>query len=134
METDQHLFDNLAEGLKFERNIEIGEEPRSIESLDQILYEDFDELRTERIRQDQELTEFCLNVDSSELSKTLKYRRIDGSHCEGVMEDFIATLFNHQTHHRGLIHAMLTQSGIPNSDMPDLDVVDYLADSALISR
>ena len=110
------------------------EEPRSIESLNQILYEDFDELRIERVRQDQKLTEFFLNIDSSELSRTLKYSRMDGSHCEGVMEDLIVTLFNHQTHHRGQIHAMLTQSGIHNSDMPDLDVIDYLADSSLISR
>ena len=110
------------------------EELRSIESLSQILYEDFDELRIERVRQDQKLTEFFLNIDSSELSRTLKFSRMDGSHCEGVMEDLIVTLFNHQTHHRGQIHAMLTQSGIPNSDMPDLDVIDYLADSSLISR
>ncbi len=103
------------------------EEPYAIESLRQILYEDFDELRGERVRQDQKLTDYFLSVDSSELSRTLRFRRMDGTHCEGVVEDFIATLFNHQTYHRGQIHTMLTQSGISNSDMPDLDVVDYLA-------
>lgn len=103
------------------------QKPHSIESLNQILYENFDELRAERVRQDQKLTNYFLSVDSSELSRTLRFRRMDGSNCEGVVEDFIATLFNHQTHHRGQIHVMLTQSGISKSDMPDLDVVDYLA-------
>ncbi len=104
-----------------------GEEPYGIDSLNQTLYDDFNQLRAERIRQDQKLTEFIVGIDSSELSRTLKFRRMDGRDCEGTVEDFIATLFNHQTHHRGQIHTMLTQSGISNSDMPDLDVVDYLA-------
>jgi uncharacterized damage-inducible protein DinB len=35
-------------------------------------------------------------------------------------------LFNHQTHHRGQIHAMFTQAGVRP---PDSDVIDYLAEA-----
>ena len=101
--------------------------PRSIGSLDQILYDDFDELRAERDSQDQLLVEYVARLERSDLSRKLTFHRMDGRAGTETIEDMLLTLFNHQTHHRGQVHTMLTQSGIANSEMPGIDVVDYLA-------
>ena len=37
--------------------------------------------------------------------------------------DILLTLFNHQTHHRGQVHALLTQADVAP---PPLDVIFYL--------
>ena len=98
----------------------------SVRSLDQILHESFDDLRTHRVKQDKELVEFVSGLKESDLSKPVTFRRMGGEEVTDTVEDMLATLFNHQTHHRGQIHTMLTQSGLSNSEMPDLDVVVYL--------
>ena len=40
--------------------------------------------------------------------------------------DALAGMFNHQTHHRGQISAVLTQEGIA---MPDIDLIYYLSET-----
>ncbi len=104
-----------------------GERVESIQALDQILHDDFEELRRARIAKDRDLTDYVDGLEQSDTARMVKYSRMDGSKCENAVEEVLITLFNHQTHHRGQIHTMLTQSGIANSEMPGLDVVDYLA-------
>ena len=104
-----------------------GYEDESFHSLDQILYHEFDELRKVRVEEDRKLGKFVENLDNEDLEMPVKYRRMSGQQGEETVHEVLLTLFNHQTHHRGQIHTMLTQIGIKNSDMPDLDVVDYLA-------
>lgn len=54
----------------------------------------------------------------------MRYQRIIGTGLEEARGGHILlTLFNHQTHHRGQIHALLTQSGVVP---PPLDVIFYL--------
>jgi len=40
--------------------------------------------------------------------------------------DALAGMFNHQTHHRGQISAILTREGIA---MPDIDLIYYLTET-----
>ena len=103
-----------------------GLEANSIHSLDQILYDDFDELRSEHADHDRTVIEFTDALDDDALGKKVKYCRMDGRPGESTTHEVLWTMFNHQTHHRGQVHAMLSQSGIKNSDLPDLDVVDFL--------
>ncbi len=104
-----------------------GDEASSIHSLDQILYHDFDELRSEHADHDNKVIEFTGALKADVLNKKIKYCRMNGRPGEETAHDILWTMFNHQTHHRGQVHAMLSQSGIKNSDLPDLDVVDFLA-------
>lgn len=97
-----------------------------ISSLDQILYHDFQSLQDARVKWDQALVEFVQGLDQSDLEKMVSYTRMSGVKGEGSLQELLFTLLNHQTHHRGQVHAMLTQAGINNSDMPDMDLVDYL--------
>ena len=98
----------------------------SIHSLDQIMYDDFDELRSEHAEHDHKIIEFTSALDDDALRRKVKYFRMDGRPGELTTHEVLWTMFNHQTHHRGQVHAMLSQSGIKNSDLPDLDVVDFL--------
>lgn len=94
-----------------------------IRGLDQILYDDFDSLRSARIAEDHHLIGYVDNLDAVKLSEIIKYRLMNGQNAETPVHLILVTLFNHQTHHRGQVHTMLTQAGL---SPPDTDVIDYL--------
>jgi uncharacterized damage-inducible protein DinB len=97
---------------------------QGISSLDEILYKDFASLRVARRREDERLTELVDGLSEKQLQRPVSYRRIIGDGMEEARVDHILlTLFNHQTHHRGQVHTMLTQAGITP---PPLDVIYFL--------
>ena len=100
-----------------------------IKSLDQILYDDFAALRAAREAEDAALIELVDGLSDEELRSPVSYRFLGGGGSRSSRRDHILiTLFNHQTHHRGQIHAMLTQQDI---DPPPLDVIYFLHEAAL---
>ena len=100
-----------------------------IESLDQILYDDFAALRAAREAEDAALIELVDGLSDEELRSPVSYRFMTGDGRHSSRRDHILiTLFNHQTHHRGQIHAMLTQQDI---DPPPLDVIVFLEEAGL---
>jgi uncharacterized damage-inducible protein DinB len=84
--------------------------PEGIRSLDQELYADFDELRRERARTDDELAAWVAGLTHEQLAAPLIYLR-RGQKVESPLWWAVAHLFNHQTHHRGQITTLLTQQG-----------------------
>ena len=95
-----------------------------IEALDQILYDDFASLRAARRDEDRRLIELVDGLSEERLRAPVQYRRIIGEGLEEARAGHILiTLFNHQTHHRGQVHAMLTQAGVVP---PPLDVLVFL--------
>jgi uncharacterized damage-inducible protein DinB len=107
-------------------------EPHGIGSLDAQLHDSFAELSRARAEEDERLIRQVDSLGEDRLALPVRYRRIIGSgegktrcsHC-------LITLFNHQTHHRGQVHAALTQSGI---EPPPLDVVFFLDDRPEAAR
>jgi uncharacterized damage-inducible protein DinB len=100
-----------------------------LKSLDQILYDDFAALRAAREAEDGALIELVDGLSDAELLRPIAYTSMSGSgsftnRCDRIL----ITLFNHQTHHRGQVHTMLTQQGI---DLPPLDVIVFLAEANL---
>jgi uncharacterized damage-inducible protein DinB len=81
-----------------------------IRSLDQELYVDFGELRRERALTDDELSAWVLGLDNERLAAPLVYMR-RGQRQQSPLWWAVAHVFNHQTHHRGQITALLTQQG-----------------------
>ncbi len=81
--------------------------------LDAILYERFAELWEAREREDARIEEFVEGIDEKFSSATIRYENNEGR----VMEDPVGVLlphfFNHETHHRGQIHDMLSGAGVP---------------------
>ncbi len=103
----------------------INGEYSGIKSLDEILHEDFSDLRAAREAMDNHIRLLadrrCVGLDEG-LDQEVRYRTVAGEekHASPVRHIFL-TLFNHQTHHRGQIHCMLTQIGI--SEIPPMDVI-----------
>lgn len=80
--------------------------------LDAILYEDFNELREARIAEDQRIEAFASSLTEEFLASTITYRNNAGNIHTDPVNLLVAHFFNHQTHHRGQIHDMLTQTKI----------------------
>jgi uncharacterized damage-inducible protein DinB len=78
--------------------------------LDTILYENFDQLWEVRQVEDARIEVFFNNLDENFLGKTIRYQNSAGNLHDDPIELLIMHFFNHQTHHRGQIHDMLTQT------------------------
>lgn len=82
-------------------------------NLDAVLYEDFDELRRAREREDERIEAFASGLTEGFLGGTIRYVNNAGKTYEDPIRLLVAHFFNHQTHHRGQIHDMLTQTNVP---------------------
>lgn len=101
--------------------------PFIIKSLDQELYQNFDELRLERQQTDNRIIRWSQNISMSDLSGDLNYQSIlspGQKSCK--LWNAVVHLFNHQTHHRGQLTTLLSQMGI------DAGVTDILFMPGLI--
>ncbi len=80
--------------------------------LDAILYDDFDELQQIRVLEDERIEAFISGLNEDFLTKTIRYMNNQGKLYTDPVNLLLAHFFNHQTHHRGQIHDMLTQTEI----------------------
>ncbi len=80
--------------------------------LDQILFEEFVELRLARETEDARIIDWIGSLDDAKLASTFSYRTIvDPTDMTQPLAPALAHFFNHQTHHRGQAHALLTAIG-----------------------
>jgi uncharacterized damage-inducible protein DinB len=89
-----------------------GEEVPST-GLNAILYEDFGELREAREAEDGRIEDFTAGLDEGFLGGMIHYINNEGKVFEDPVALLVMHFFNHQTHHRGQIHDMLTQTNVP---------------------
>jgi len=92
-------------------------------ALDHIAHAAFSDLHARRKRLDSDILCYVLGLDADALDGEISYRRTAVP--EPVTQPLtqtLAHLFNHQTHHRGQCHAMLTQLA---GDAPSLDLLVY---------
>ncbi|MBV9704275.1 MAG: damage-inducible protein DinB [Methylobacteriaceae bacterium] len=95
-----------------------GEAP---DRLDAILFEEFAPLREARASEDERIIAFVAGLDEEKLAGTFRYRRVTSpEEYEQALAPALAHLFNHQTHHRGQVHALLTAI---TGDAPPLDLL-----------
>lgn len=80
--------------------------------LDTELYEDFEELRAARVAEDARIERFAEGLDDDFLSGGITYRNNEGRDLTDQVALLVAHFFNHQTHHRGQVHDMLSQTSI----------------------
>ena len=80
--------------------------------LDTILYEDFRELRKIRVLEDEQIENFMSNLNQDFLTETISYVNNQNKIYTDPVSLLLSHFFNHQTHHRGQIHDMLTQTKI----------------------
>lgn len=87
-------------------------------------FDDWDAFRLARAQRDQAILSWAQDVEANWLRGTLIwYSGAAGREMGAPRALAVAHMFNHQTHHRGQIHAMLTAAGARPDDT-DLFLVD----------
>ena len=92
---------------------------RATPPLSQILYDDFCDLRAAREREDARLESFFGKLDATFWSRSFAYMNNQGKDYVESAHVACSHLFNHQTHHRGQVHVMLSQTRVTP---PSLDL------------
>lgn len=95
-----------------------------IKSLDKILYPDFDSLKQARQVEDKKLLAFINNFDEAKLNDLHHFHNLAGEAKTQKWLYMFGHLFNHQTHHRGQVHNMLSQAGL---ETPALDLHYFIS-------
>lgn len=85
--------------------------PPSPHSQSQFLHEDWSALRKNRLELDAAIVAWSAAVDGAWLA-----RSAEGRWASRANAFLVAHMFNHQTHHRGQVHALLTAAGASPSD------------------
>lgn len=98
-------------------------QPTSFTTLDEILYTEFEPLRDAQFAQDDWYVSFCQAMDPAELDGTLSFDTVEtGEYFSLPLRMCLTNLFQHQIHHRGQTHHMLSHAGLTP---PPLDVVQF---------
>jgi uncharacterized damage-inducible protein DinB len=91
--------------------------------LDDILFEDLAPLRAARTAEDLRIVDHVDGLDEQRLQGDLTYRNTRGGSFTQPLAQVLAHVFNHQTHHRGQAHTILTGLG---RKAPELDLIYFL--------
>jgi uncharacterized damage-inducible protein DinB len=88
-------------------------QPFAIRSLDQELYSSFDELRAQRRAMDARIERWAGGLTEAALDAKLEFTSAITKKAHApTLWKVVAHFFNHQTHHRGQVTALLTQAGV----------------------
>lgn len=93
------------------------------DKLNAILFDDLRSLHTAREDEDGRIVRFVEQLAEADLEKNLNYRTVSGTPQRQPLREVLAHLFNHQTHHRGQAHMVLTVLGVAEPDPLDLLVM-----------
>jgi uncharacterized damage-inducible protein DinB len=80
--------------------------------LDAILHESFDDLRQARSAMDARIERFFAAPPDGFFQRPVRYVNNEGRVFEDRPSLIVPHFFNHQTHHRGQAHAILSQLGL----------------------
>lgn len=85
----------------------------TVTGLDQELFQDFNDLRNERTRMDDEILSWAAALSDEELAGDVEYTSIvNPERRRYLMWVAVTHFFNHQTHHRGQLTVLLSQCGM----------------------
>ena len=90
------------------------------EKLNAMLFDDLSSLHAARVAEDSRIIGFVQGLAEPAFEEGLDYRTLNGAPQRQPRREILAHLFNHQTHHRGQAHAILTVLGVTEPDPLDL--------------
>ena len=100
----------------------VGEQPPS---LDAILFDDFVALRAARRSQDTLISRYIDRLSEADLTRSIRYRTVvNPQTIEQALAPALDHFFNHQTHHRGQAHALLSAI-LGNDKTPSFDLIIF---------
>jgi uncharacterized damage-inducible protein DinB len=97
--------------------------------LDAILFERLPDLREAREAEDRRIETYAGGLSAADLAGTISYRRVSSP--EAFVQPLgpaLAHFFNHQTHHRGQAHCLLT--GL-TGEAPSLDLLPFQRETGI---
>ncbi len=100
-------------------------QPSGIARLDQLLFEDFAGLRAAREAEDGRILAYAGRPTAGDLAANLVYSNMAGEERETPLPWALAHFFNHQTHHRGQAHGLLSATTVAP---PSLDLIYFLSE------
>lgn len=107
-----------------------GEGP-TYDRLDAIVHEDLPSLRAAREAEDERIVLWVDTLDAPTLAGAFSYRTITNPReVTQPLAPALAHLFNHQTHHRGQVHALLTGLG-GRAAGPVLDLIAFQRETGI---
>ena len=90
--------------------------------LDEIPYPDFADLRAARALEDQRIVDFMNALPAQRIDEVMHYHNMAGEPKSTPLGVTLTHFFNHQTHHRGQAHAMLSSTRVAP---PMLDLIYF---------
>ena len=94
-------------------------------ALDAEMYPDRDTLRTARQKMDTEIIAYMAERTEVDLAGDVRFKTTSGDPQSMELAVLLAHFFNHQTHHRGQAHGMLSQTDVAP---PPLDLLYFVRD------
>jgi uncharacterized damage-inducible protein DinB len=88
-----------------------------------VLYDRFADLRAAREAEDARIVSYVDGLSEADLTGLFRYSTITKpAEIEQPLSPALTHFFNHQTHHRGQAHCLLTQL---SGDAPSFDLINY---------
>lgn len=100
-------------------------------SLDEVPFPQFQALDAAREAEDQRIIRYTQTLTEDRLVAALQYKSMAGEAKITPLDIALTHFFNHQTHHRGQAHAMLSSTEVAP---PPLDLIYYLRDHPEVAR
>jgi uncharacterized damage-inducible protein DinB len=91
--------------------------------LNDVPYGDFASLRSAREAEDQRLIDVVGGMDAARIDGPLTYANTRGEPFTTPLALVLGHMFNHQTHHRGQVHDLLSQTEV---EPPELDMIFFV--------
>ena len=88
--------------------------------LNAILFDDLSALRAARVAEDTRIVEYVQGLDEASLDQPCRYNTLSGAVQEQRLREILAHVFNHEAHHRGQAHTILTMLGVTEPEPLDL--------------
>jgi len=88
--------------------------------LNAVLFDDLPSLEAARKAEDDRIIRYVDGLSEEDIGKDLSYATTKGVPHRNPLGEVLAHLFNHQTHHRGQAHAILTVLGVREPQPLDL--------------
>lgn len=113
--TLNHLL--VADRIWLRRFTGTGEHPAK---LDAIMFDDLASLERARRDEDDRIIRYVGGLSDEDFERNLDYATTSGAPKRNPLRELLAHFFNHQTHHRGQAHMILTVLGIREPQPLDL--------------
>ena len=99
--------------------------------LDEILFDEFGALEAARQVEDERIIAYVDSLETSDLDETFTYRTVvNPVDITQPRRTALAHFFNHQTHHRGQAHCLVTEIA-GNAAMPSLDLITFQRETGI---